>query len=888
VWQKDGPGSDAMDHWGRLEQLFKEALKLPPADRDEFLTRACPSEEELRREVEGLLSAHARAEDFIETPALNRVSGDEGAPQTVDTSPTWAQSAEINAAADLPADEGDRYQIAGEHARGGLGRILNARDLRLRRPVAVKELLGSGSEAEARFIREALITARLQHPSIVPVYDLARNSEGKPFYSMKMVAGRSLAEALAEKKSLEQRLSLLPNLIAIADAMAYAHEEHVIHRDLKPSNVLIGPFGETMVIDWGLATDLRQPHDRGTRDISIQEMAAAGLTTAGTILGTPEYMPVEQAEGKPVDARADVYAIGAILYQILSGIPPYRGTTPKEVLASIRQTDPAPVEKLEPGVPRELATIARKSMARDPKQRYPSAKELAEDLRRFQTGQLVSAYSYSGWELVRRWTWKHRAGVAAVALILLTMVAGLLMTSRQARVAQSERARAERSLSDVRHLANSFMFEFNDAITNLPGSTPARALVVKRAREYLERLASEPSAGRDRALQEELATSYERLGRLQGMPGWSNLGDSSGAVESFQRAMAIRTEVAAGRPDDIAAQSALASTHIQLGRILATTGKHSEGRRHADEALRLAEALYARAPEQKEARVALIRALDGISQFYVDEDDIAHVIEYRRRVLDLEEQFGAAQPERPDYQRSLALASKRLGAALEKSGDLAGAIALYRKALALDEKRVKADKNDASALLDLSYSYGSIGLALYHLGDTAGGLDNYSRALQIREAVARADPSNVNAQAAIASALSKIGLIRRKLKDWGAALEAYQRATAVWESMSAADSNSEITKRDVAAAYQGMGELYLEWATAEESQARAVRSRLETAQRWLQRSLVIFSDQVQRKAAAAAGQARVEEVQAKLRECEAALALARSARPVASNAGRSR
>jgi serine/threonine protein kinase len=300
-----------------------------------------------------------------------------------------------------------RYELAGEHARGGLGRILQARDLLLDRPVAVKELLKGGDEAEARFIREALITARLQHPAIVPVHDLGRNSDGKPFYTMKMISGQSLAEMIQARRNLSERLALLPHIIAVADAMAYVHERGVIHRDLKPSNILVGPFGETLVVDWGLGTDLNEARTRSLDVSGAYQIAASELTLFGSVLGTPEYMPPEQAEGKSVDERADVYAIGAILYHLLAGSPPYQGSSSKEVLAKLVRREPMPIEQRCPGIPKELASIVRTAMARLPSDRYSTAKELAADLERFRTAQRVAAHSYSvfglTWNWIRAW-----------------------------------------------------------------------------------------------------------------------------------------------------------------------------------------------------------------------------------------------------------------------------------------------------------------------------------------------------------------------------------------------------------------------------------------------------------------------------------------------------
>lgn len=224
----------------------------------------------------------------------------------------------------------DRYLIAGEFAKGGIGRVLEALDKRLDRVVAIKELLSHSGDDQGRFIREAIITARLQHPSIVPIHDLGLGPTGKPFYAMKLIRGSSLAELVRKTKHLPDRLALLPNIIAVAEAIAYAHAERIIHRDLKPANIIIGRFGETVVVDWGLATDLGTG-DRARHPANdFYELIASGMTMTGAVIGTAEYMPVEQARGERVDERADVYAIGAMLYHVLTAQPPYSGAAQKK------------------------------------------------------------------------------------------------------------------------------------------------------------------------------------------------------------------------------------------------------------------------------------------------------------------------------------------------------------------------------------------------------------------------------------------------------------------------------------------------------------------------------------------------------------------------------
>ncbi|MBK9035334.1 MAG: serine/threonine protein kinase [Myxococcales bacterium] len=191
-----------------------------------------------------------------------------------------------------------RYDVLGEHGRGGLGRVFRARDREMGRDVALKELLHRGASSELRFFREALITARLEHPGIVPVHEAGRWPDGTPFYAMKLVAGRPLKALIDACTKTDERLALLPHIIAVADAIAYAHDRKIIHRDLKPSNVIVGEFGETVVIDWGLAKDISseaEPDDAAEDGPYRTSAPAPGVTVVGSVLGTPAYMAPEQA-----------------------------------------------------------------------------------------------------------------------------------------------------------------------------------------------------------------------------------------------------------------------------------------------------------------------------------------------------------------------------------------------------------------------------------------------------------------------------------------------------------------------------------------------------------------------------------------------------------------
>lgn len=309
----------------------------------------------------------------------------------------------------------ERYEIRGEQGRGGLGLVWRAHDRELGRDVAVKELLARGNTSELRFLREAMITSRLEHPGIVPVHEAGRWSDGTPFYTMKLVGGRSLHDRIAEQRTLDERLVLLPNLISVADAIAYAHERSVIHRDLKPSNVMVGDFGETIVIDWGLAKVLDDTTEENGEESPYRTSAAPELTAVGSVLGTPAYMAPEQYRGRS-DARTDVYALGGILHHLLTGKAPHERTASLEFSSSVL--------RYARNTPEDLISIANRALADDPARRYQTARAFGEDLKRYLRRERVDARRYSLLSRAALAFARHRT----VALVLVAALAALTIT----------------------------------------------------------------------------------------------------------------------------------------------------------------------------------------------------------------------------------------------------------------------------------------------------------------------------------------------------------------------------------------------------------------------------------------------------------------------------
>ncbi|MGE0435340.1 MAG: protein kinase, partial [Planctomycetota bacterium] len=374
----------------------------------------------------------------------------------------------------LQGDGFDRYDIHREVGRGGMGVVLRAHDRRTRRDVAIKRMLDPvrGASAEMRFIQECQITAQLEHPGIVPVHDLGLDDRGRVFLSMKLVNGRSLQQRLTgalavvrDAGSLEAAFPLAERLAVfrkVCDAVAFAHSRGTIHRDLKPDNVMIGAFGEVLVMDWGLARIigsgethreqlvLSDRHDGSDGDSEAR-------TLDGAVAGTPAYMSPEQARGdiSLLDQRTDVYALGAILYEMLTLTPPFRGRTSWEILSSVRSG------KLEPAIervrqefgeamtrpPRELEAVILRAMAFEREQRYADVPALAADIDAFLAGRAVGAADYSPLQLLAKWAARHRAPVitAAAAAVLLAAVAVVFVVNLRSayETAVIERDRAD-------------------------------------------------------------------------------------------------------------------------------------------------------------------------------------------------------------------------------------------------------------------------------------------------------------------------------------------------------------------------------------------------------------------------------------------------------------
>jgi len=527
----------------------------------------------------------------------------------------------------------------------------------------------------------------------------------------------------------------------------------------------------------------------------------------------------------------------------------------------------------------DLDNIVLKALRKEPARRYASAEQLAEDIRRHLQGLPVTAtpdsVPYRASKFVRR----HKAGAAATVLFALAVVGGVATTLREARIALRERGRAERRFNDVRKLANSFLFEFDDAIRNLPGSTPARSLVVKRALEYLDGLAAE--ARGDRSLQMEIATAYLRVGEVQGDPMFPNLGDSKGALQSSNKGLAILETVSREEPKNQQAQLALEDAHQQISDVLDFSGDAGGAVEHSEKALRIYDSLaagmandpnfqterviqtyhfanllryggrldesaaeYQQAialsqqmvtanPSDQDGQIHLATSLDGLGNVLQEKGDTAGAIENRSKGLRIREELTRLDPNNAHYRRQLAFSHHNVGLSLVEAGDLPSALAHFRTELSLFESLSSADPKDVQGRRNRSLAHKQIGDVLMHSGDVNGALAQYRAALDIDRNLTAVDPANFQAALDLSFSETKVGAALVKLGQTQEGLAILRSGVAHQESLIGTDSHHVLMYNHVANSYTLLANSLLgaDKKHAIEYYRKAVAARLTMAER---------------------------------------------------------
>jgi tetratricopeptide (TPR) repeat protein len=770
------------ERWRRIKSITTGALECPEGERARFVETACGEDDALLREVRSLVRSAVKAADYLEAPAG------------------------LSSVVLQPGARIGNWRILQRLGEGGMGTVYLAErvDAGFNQRAALKLVRGGFADSYLlhRFKGEQQILASLEHAHIARLIDGGTTEDRVPFVALEYVEGEPI-DVYCQQHGLDlrQRLELFRQVCA---AVHYAHQRLVVHRDIKSSNILVASDGTPKLLDFGIAKLIDPHHVQGSAE--PQTLVR---------LGTPESASPEQLKGQPITVAVDVYALGVLLYRLLTGQSPYQGrlSNEQDLMRAVCEEMPDPPgavvrrarrsSTMPDTIPADLDVIVMKALRKEPDRRYGSAEQLADDVGRFLGGRPVRAAPDSMRYRAGKFLRRHVVAVVATAIAALAVVGGAGVAVYQARVAAVQRARAEQGLAEVRRLANAFMFEFHDAVVDLPGALPARQLVVKRAAEQLDGLARE--AAGDVMLQRELATANMRLGDILGGGGVSNLGDLIGAAARYAAARST-WEALVARPDAEAADfEGLAQLRVQLSRFDVLRGVLDEAEDHAAAAVALLERtassmgasardrgmlatafhqlgfVQARRGKNDAALRSLERARQHASSAVEaspgDADDEARIariqldlgerliharrareaqdllVDSRRRL----DSLLAGDPRNKRYRLNLIQTLNTLGMAQRAAGSLSEAVASYRDATTQAVAMADAEPEDQGVRFAALLSQYALGASLLAAGSIASGATHLRLAIAEGERILQAAPGHDAARHQVASARLELG-----------------------------------------------------------------------------------------------------------------------------------
>ena len=775
-----------------MKGVLAEALELDTGRQRAFLDEACAHDAELRAEIDLLLAHKVDTHD----DAMEECAAD-------------AARFRVEAEDQRTTRIGTRigaYRVLRELGHGGMGTVFLAErdDEQYRQQVAIK-LINPGLGGETirkRFRNEMQILADLNHPHIARLLDAGETPDGVPYLVMEYVEGSPINRYCKEHNlSTEQTLRLF---CTVCDAVQYAHQHLVIHRDIKPGNVLVTSEGLPKLVDFGIAKLL----DDGR---SVSDATATVMPFM-----TPEYASPEQVRGLSVTTATDIYSLGVVLYELLSGRLPYRlkSRVPHELAQAICDQEPErpstttvnhPTLNQRKRLDGDLDNIVMMAMRKEPQRRYATAQQFAEDIQRHLNGLPVRArhdtFPYRAGKFIRR----RKFAVAAAALIVVTLLVGIIATAWQARVARAERARAERRFNDVRQLANSIVFEVHDAIVNLPGSTKARSLIVQRGLNYLDSLAQD--AAGDRGLQRELAGAYEKLGVVQYTPSVAHLGDLNGALQSHRKAAALRESLVAAEPNNRDYRRELLDSYWFIATL---TGKQGDLTRELEMVRQQLPARQELAASERTDfldRYNLAGLYVYIGSALMTMGDAQGALENQKEALKIREAVAAIDPNSARSRRALTISFEYLGLASDLAGDTKAALDWQQRGLEMREALVGADPLNTDLRLMLIESHRYVGDMFLKLGDLERAASHYQKQLAINEEMVTADPANAQFRNNLAVALIKAGDIKVRYKRTTEALSDYREALRIREQLNATSQQDTSISRDLAEVWIRLGDV---------------------------------------------------------------------------------
>jgi serine/threonine-protein kinase len=657
-----------------------------------------------------------------------------------DPQATWSE------AVGVPSAVGQRFRKLRPHARGGLGEVFVARDEELKREVALKEIQGHRADdpaSRARFVLEAEVTGGLEHPGIVPVYGLGQYADGRPYYAMRFIKGDSLKDAAEAfhaadrpgrdpgERALALR-RLLGWFVDVCNAVAYAHSRGVLHRDLKPGNVMLGKYGETLVVDWGLAKVVGHPDGTtGPTEGSLRPEAGSGATPTetGQALGTPAYMSPEQAAGRldELGPASDVYSLGATLYCLLTGRPPYQGADHGALLRLVQKGEFPPPRQVKAGVPAPLEAVCLRALAPRPEGRYATPRELADEVERWLADEPVRAYREPLARQLGRWGRRHRTLVASAAVLLVTAVlglaAGLVAVNAERQRTEAARAAEAKRRQQAREALDALSSEvIDDWLAKQPELTDQQRKFLERALTSYEEFAQDTGQGEQSRA--GVAGAYQRVGNIH-----MRLGRLKEAEDSYRTCQEWYARLAADYPAAPDYRRGLGLTHYSLGNLFTKTGATGAAEEEYRAAIALQQRLANDDPPVAEYRHQLARSHAGLGTLF---SGAGHALKAEGEfgaALILQQRLSQDCPSVAEYRRELGTSHINFGGLLERTGRTKEAEVEYRAGVELYQSLVRDFPPVADYQNGLANSHNHLG-GLYSASRRAKEAEQEFRAAQ--------------------------------------------------------------------------------------------------------------------------------------------------------------
>lgn len=805
-----------------------------------------PSDYGERFSAEIVDTAFERLNSEIETVQLG--TGDGSGTTQIKDRPV-VESDVLNAAGDSLGD----YELLEEIARGGMGVVYKARQISLNRIVALKMIKAgelAGGEEIQRFISEAENAAKLDHPNIVPVFEVGE-CDGRHFFSMGLVDGISLADRLKDGPMLPREAAELVGTIAAA--VQYAHDKGIVHRDLKPANVLIETDGKPRITDFGLAKNIS---------------ADSGVTATGQVVGTPSYMPPEQATGKTqeIGPAVDVYSLGAMLYALIVGRPPFQAANVLETLKQVCEQEPVSPRTLNATVDRDLETICLKCLEKDAGRRYASAGDLAGDIERYVEGRPIHARPIG--RPARGWRWCKRNPLGAAVIVLLTIlaVAGPLVALYQAEMnrrlddaltgeteqrkkaetkekeaIESERkmrnalasertalARKDKALEETLTVLDRYVQTVKNArLLKEPHFKDLLKLLLKDALAHYQRYVEEHRDDQDDASRIRLAKSLHEIGYIS-----ANKGSNAVAVKAFHDAKLIRKELAEHQQSDPQRWQELAETHVALSHLYRSTDEKDKALNAGLEALRIGKRLVGEYPKAHDYRRTLAATFRITAVLHHEKGDRTEAVAAYQQALQHLDHLARNRPRDDEVLAESADNHNSLALLYQEIGQLPRALANYRKAQSILEDLTERDSSDPEHWSRLAFVYNHLGILNRVSRQYKKSLGLYKQAVRIRARIARENPAFTRYQNDLAASQNNLGNLYRDISKPAEAMAALQSALAIWKTL--ASENPQVLEYQsyLGGCYDNLGNLFSDSdkKKAEDAYRQSLRIRKKLVQ----------------------------------------------------------